>query len=93
MAFSRTLSSDGVLADAELAQGAHHLVGAGQTQASGVVGASPADLLALEEDLSCIRRVDPVDHVEERGLAGAVRADEPQDPVLHEVEADVAERP
>ena len=48
--------------------------------------------LALERDAAVLRRVEAVDHVEHRGLAGAVRADDRADLALADVERDVGDR-
>src|SRR5690348_17628433 len=44
-------------------------------EAGDVVGRLLGDVLVLEEDLAGRRRIDPRDQVEDRALAGAVRAD------------------
>ena len=48
--------------------------------------------LALEAELAGVRPVQARDHVERRRLAGAVRADQPDDLALADVERDVVER-
>ncbi len=49
--------------------------------------------LTLEQDLAFLRRVDPGDHVEERRLAGAVRADDADDLALADDEVEPVEAP
>src|SRR5581483_6571455 len=48
--------------------------------------------LPLEGDAALLRRVEAVDDVEHRGLAGAVRADDGADLALADVERDVGDR-
>ena len=48
--------------------------------------------LALEVQLAGVRAVEPGDHVERGGLAGAVRADQADDLALAHVERDVVQR-
>ena len=48
--------------------------------------------LAVEDDLALVRLVQPRDQVEERRLAGAVRADQADDLALADVERDVVDR-
>ena len=48
--------------------------------------------LAVEVELARVGLVEPRDHVEERRLAGAVRADQPDDLALLDVERDVVDR-
>ena len=48
--------------------------------------------LAVEDDLALVRLVEPRDQVEERRLAGAVRADQADDLALAHVERDVVDR-
>ena len=51
-------------------------------------GGRPLDALAGERDGAAIGRKHPGDHVEQRGLAGAVRADHGEDAALRHLEAD-----
>ena len=48
--------------------------------------------LAVEADLTVVRRVDAGDHLDQRRLAGAVVADEPDDLAGVELEVDAVER-
>ena len=48
--------------------------------------------LALEGDAAGLRMIEAVDHVQHRGLAGAVRADDGADFALADIEGDVADR-
>ena len=50
------------------------------------------DVLPLELDGPGVRPVEAAEHVHERRLAGAVRADQPDDLAAAELERDVAER-
>ena len=48
-----------------------------------------AEFLAAKDDLALLRVVDPVEHIEHRALARAVRADDGADLVLLHVEGDL----
>src|SRR5262249_42891755 len=54
-----------------------------------LVRRKPDDRLAVEEDVALVRLVDAGDQVEERRLAGAVRADHAHDLVLVHVEVEL----
>ena len=56
--------------------------------AAASIGAHAPARLALPGDGACLRVIEAVDDVEHRGLAGAVRADDREDLVLADVEAD-----
>jgi len=47
------------------------------------------DLATVDEDLPGVGLVQPVDHVHQRGLAGAVLAQQPEDLALADLERDV----
>ncbi len=64
----------------------------GDALAGGLVRIHVAALAALEGDRPLMRVVDPVDDVEHRGFAGAVRADDGADLVLPDVEGNTLER-
>ena len=82
MTFSRTVRS---------AERPHHLVGPGQAPAGHLVGGQAGDLLTPEEHLPWVRCINPVDDVEQGGLAGAVGADESQDLPLRQLKGDIAQ--
>ncbi len=67
----------GDLADAEIADAVARLAG---------------DLFALEADRAARRAVHPGDGADQRGLAGAVRADDGDDLALGDLERDAVER-
>ena len=48
--------------------------------------------LALEQNAAVLRMIESVDHVEHRGLAGAVRADDGADFALADIERNIGER-
>ena len=52
----------------------------------------PADPLAVEQDLAVGRRQERGDQLEQRALAGAVRADHREDLAVRDLEADVVDR-
>ena len=58
-------------------------------QAGDAVGAQAGDVVAVEEDAAGVERLEAGDQVEQRGLAGAVRADDAEDLALVHVEGDV----
>ncbi len=64
----------------------------GDAQARDLVLAQPLDGAALEADRAALRPVEARQAVEERGLAGAVRADQTADFTARDVEIDVVER-
>src|SRR5207302_1978394 len=49
------------------------------------------DVLTEEQDLAAVRLDEPRDGVEDGGLAGAVRADDPEDLAFLELEADAVQ--
>jgi hypothetical protein len=68
------------------------LEGAGDALAHGMVWLHRPALDAAESDDAFLRRVEAVDDVEHRGLAGAVGADDGADLALAHVEGDVGDR-
>src|SRR5581483_4837522 len=76
----------------QLREDPDHLEGATQAQVEDPVGLEPVDALALEADLPLVGPVHPGDAVEQRGLAGAVGADEPVDAARLERERHVVHR-
>src|SRR5207245_9303170 len=81
----------GVLTDGEVVQRPHHLVRAADAAARHLVWGERGDLLAAEGDPPVARVVHAVDDVEQRCLAGAVRADEAEDLAVPQRERDVVE--
>ena len=65
----------------------HDLEGAADAAAADLVRRQPVDALARERDVARVGREHAGDHVEQRGLAGAVRADHGEDLALRHVEA------
>ena len=55
------------------------------------VGREPGDVDALEEDAALVRRIDAVDDVEQRGLAGAVGPDDGEQLAAVDLEADAVD--
>ena len=71
----------------------HDLERAADAAAADLVGRQPVDALALRTRCApVVRRDHAGDHVEQRGLAGAVRADHREDRALRHREADVGDR-
>src|SRR5262249_777595 len=64
----------------------------GQAEHADVVGAHPADVAAVEADPASVGRVEARDHVEERGLARAVRPDDAEDLAWRRTEGHVLHR-
>ena len=56
------------------------------------LGRLARDVAALEHDAAGVRPVEAGDHVEQRGLAGAVRADDGHDAALGDVDRHVLDR-
>ena len=70
----------------------HILEGARDAAAGGVIGPHFRAGLALEGDAALLRRIEAVDDIEHRGLAGAVRSDDGADLALADIERHVADR-
>ena len=87
-----------VAADHHVLDGAHAeedlqvLEGARETEPRQLVRGHAGDVLAGEQDAPAARRVETGDHVEQRGLAGAVRADHGKDLAGLDCEAHAVER-
>ena len=64
---------------------------AADADAGNAVRRAPQDAASLEEDVAGGRRVEPAQAVEERRLAGSVRADEAENLSVPEIEGDVVE--
>jgi len=77
-----------VLQHREARKGADDLEGAGDPEQRERVGRQAGHVLAEEGDGALGGRKVPGHQIEERGLAGAVRADEPEDLALRGVEVD-----
>ncbi len=85
-------ADDDVFEDAHPGKGAHHLKRAADAAAADMARAQPGDRLAGEFGRAAARREKPVDDVEQRRLAGAVRADDAVEPALGDDEVDLVER-
>src|SRR5579883_3453962 len=70
----------------------HILKGAGDALRGRLIGPHAPPRRALEGDGALLRMIESVDDVEHRGLAGAVRADDGEDLVLADLDADIGER-
>ncbi len=81
-----------VLAHGEAHEQLELLERAGETEARPLRRRRAGDLLAAEEDVALLRAQQPGEHVEQRGLAGAVGADEADDARRRDRQADVAHR-
>ena len=81
-----------VVLDAERRKRTHDLEGAADAAAAHFVGRQPVDARALECDAARVRREHAGDQIEQRGLAGAVRADHREDRALRHGKADVGDR-
>ena len=68
------------------------LEGAGDADLGDAVRRAGEHRAAFEQDIAAIGRVEPADAVEQRGLAGAVRPDQPEDLALLDGERDAVER-
>src|SRR5262249_13674694 len=68
------------------------LEGARDSDLSDHVRGLVEDAHAVEQDVALGRVVDAAEAIEERGLAGAVRADQAQELALGEIEGDAVER-
>ncbi len=82
-----------VLLHCHVQEQAQRLERARNPSACDLVGIETEKRLTLEQDLAFLRRVDPGDHVEERRLAGAVRADDADDLAFADDEVEPVEAP
>jgi hypothetical protein len=85
-------ADDDVFEDAHARERAHNLKGAPDAAPAYLVRAQPSDRLAGEGDCAAIGGEKPVDHIEQRRLAGAVRADDAVEPALGKGEVDAVQR-
>src|SRR5205823_11376078 len=81
-----------VLERGETRERPDQLKGARDTGGADAVRGQPADVDAIELDAATIGRQRTRDEIEERGLAGAVRAHDPEQLALLEHEADLVDR-
>jgi len=77
----------------EVREGLDDLEGPGQPEPADQVGPEPQELAAVQVDAPRVRPEKPRDHGEQRGLAGAIRADQAQDLGIPQAEVDFRERP
>ena len=77
---------------AHLVEEAGDLERPGDPEVGDLLGLATGDVLAAEQDLARGRREEAGQQVEQRGLAGAVGADERVDGALGDAEADVGDR-
>src|ERR1700712_5119749 len=68
------------------------LEGARNAEAGDLPGWRAGEVLILQDQLAGGRRVDTADQIEDRGLAGAVRADDGEHLAFADVEADRIDR-
>ena len=85
-------ADDDIVLDAQGRERPHDLKGAGDAAPAHRVGRKPGRSLAGEGDRAFARRQRAGDHVEQRGLAGAVRSDDGEDRALGHLEADTVDR-
>ena len=85
-------ADDDVVLDAQARERPHDLKGAADAAPANTVGRQMLDALAGESDGAAIGRKHSGDHVEQRGLAGTVRADHGEDAALGHLEADPVHR-
>src|SRR5262249_35113928 len=69
-----------------------HLEGARDAEPRDLAGRTPSDVAVLEPDRSLVGAQMAGDHVDERGLAGSIGADDPDRLLRRDVEADIARR-
>ena len=85
-------ADDDIVLDAERRKRPHDLEGAADAAPADAVGRQAVDALAGEGDRSGVGREHAGDHVEQRGLAGAVRPDDRENAALGHLEADPVDR-
>src|SRR6266850_6017187 len=81
-----------ILHYAEVAEHATKLERTRDTMARQFLGRKAGDRLPIETDLAAVRPVEPGNEIEQRGLAGAVRAYDADQFAFGEVEIDVVDR-
>src|SRR6266545_2706192 len=91
LAASETGTDHHVFADGELVERPDDLVGSCHAQARHVVRAQATEIVAAEDDAAAVWAIDGVEDVEERRLAGPVRADESQDLAFFHAECDMGQ--
>ena len=82
-------SGDDVVLHAEPAEQAQVLEGPGKSRAGDLIGLLSRDFLIIEENPSFGGRVDSRDYVEQRGLSGAVGADDSDDLAFVYLDVDI----
>src|SRR5690606_22437581 len=92
IAFAKERADDHIVLHREREERAHNLEGTADATLADNVGWEPVDALAGKRDRPCVGRKDAGDHVEQGGLAGAVRADDGEDFAPLHVEADAIDR-
>ncbi len=85
------LAEEEVGHDVEVVAQGEVLEDGGDAEGLGLGRAAGPDGLAVEGDVAVVGRVDPRDHLDERGLAGAVVADQGDDLARPDVHVDVRE--
>src|SRR5262245_52463784 len=81
-----------VVGDRHAREGAHDLEGAANAGGAHLVRPAAHHVAAVEQDLAGIGAQESVEQVEDRGLAGAVRADNAEDGARGDIEAHVLHR-
>ena len=85
-------ADDDIVLDRERRERPHDLESAADPAPANLVGRQAFGALTGESDRAAVGRVDAGDHVEQSGLAGAVRADHRDDGALRHLEADLIDR-
>ncbi len=81
-----------IVGDRHAQEWAHDLEGAADAGLAERVRLAARHVAAVEQDFAGARPQEAVQEIEQRGLAGAVRADDPEDLVAPQLEADILHR-
>ena len=84
-------ADDHVVEHAHAREGADHLERPSDAEPADCARLESHEIVAREAHGAAVRRGEPVHHVEERGLASAVRPDDPEDHAFLDVEAHVVD--
>src|SRR3990172_8361637 len=85
------LTHEDVFEGGHVAEQADVLVGAGDPEPGDSIRGVPVQEAIFQEDLASVDAVEPRDAVEERGLSGAVGADDAVDGALADLEAYISQ--
>ncbi len=86
------MAEEDVFGDGQIVEQHRLLVGAGDAEMERGLGIGDCDRLAIKADLALVGRIDTGENLDQRGLAGAVLADQRRDGARIELEIDLLQR-